>query len=300
MSKLKKCLYLIDLLSRKGPMSLKEINYNYQYSTLYDGEILPRTFARYKDYIAEIFPCYIEYNSSSNKYYLKRYHQYGQNDCLYNYILSAYHIEGMSELAVKHRNKIKLTSAPTGIENVQIILEAIDKGRGIECDYYSFNRAINKPQLLIPYFLRTWEQRWYLAAEPNNHHHGISIFALKRMSNIRLTKQKMKPSNDVTPDEYWKGCFGVNHCDKQIPERIVIKVYGSQVDYVRALPIHESQKEVDSNEEYTLFEYHIVPCYNLYQQFLWHRERLEVIEPQHIRDEMAKIIEDMTKLYQRG
>lgn len=110
----------------------------------------------------------------------------------------------------------------------------------------------------------------------------------------------MKPSNDVTPDEYWKGCFGVNHCDKQIPERIVIKVYGSQVDYVRALPIHESQKEVDSNEEYTLFEYHIVPCYNLYQQFLWHRERLEVIEPQHIRDEMAKIIEDMTKLYQRG
>ena len=55
MSKLKKCLYLIDLLSRRGPMSLKEINNHYQYSSIYDGEIIPRTFARYKDYIAETF-----------------------------------------------------------------------------------------------------------------------------------------------------------------------------------------------------------------------------------------------------
>ena len=86
MSKLKKCLYLIDLLSRRGPMSLKEINEHYQYSSLYDGEIIPRTFARYKDYIAETFPCYIEYNNATNEYSLKRYHQYGQDDSLYNYL----------------------------------------------------------------------------------------------------------------------------------------------------------------------------------------------------------------------
>lgn len=70
MSKLKKCLYLIDLLSRKGSMSLKEINDHYQYSSLYDGEIIPRTFARYKDYIAETFPCYIDYNQSTNQFTL--------------------------------------------------------------------------------------------------------------------------------------------------------------------------------------------------------------------------------------
>ena len=49
---------------------------------------------------------------------LNGYHQYGQDDSLYNYLVSAYHIEGMSELAVKHRDKVKLYEAPTGIENV--------------------------------------------------------------------------------------------------------------------------------------------------------------------------------------
>lgn len=297
MSKFKKCLYLIDLLSRRGPMSLKEINDHYQYSSIYDGEIIPRTFARYKDFIAETFPCYIEYNQSTNEYYLKRYHQYGQDDSLYNYLLSAYHIEGMSELAVKHRDKVKLLEAPTGVENVQIILDAIDKHKGITCDYYSFDRATKKPQLLIPYFLRTWEQRWYLAAEPDNHHHGISIFALERMDSIRLTEQKMLPNNDITADDYWEGSFGVNHSDNQIPQRIVIKAYGSQASYIRALPIHESQKELKRTDEYTLFEYHIVPCFNLYQQLLWHREKIEIVEPSNMRNEIKKIAQDIVNLY---
>ena len=297
MSKLKKCLYLIDLLSRRGPMSLKEINEHYQYSSLYDGEIIPRTFARYKDYIAETFPCYIDYNQSTNQYFLKRYHQYGQDESLYSYLLSAYHIEGISELAVKHRDKVKLLDAPTGVENVQIILEAIDKQKGIECVYYSFDRATKKQQLLIPYFLKTWEQRWYLAAEPDNHHHGISIFALERMDNIRLTEKKMLPSNDVTADEYWEGSFGVNHSDNQVPEQIVIKAYGAQAEYIRALPIHESQKELERTDEYTIFEYHIVPCFNLFQQLLWHREKLEIIEPIKMREEMKKIVQNIISLY---
>ena len=278
-------------------MSLKEINEHYQYSSLYDGEIIPRTFARYKDYIAETFPCYIDYNQSTNQYFLKRYHQYGQDDSLYNYLLSAYHIEGMSELAVKHRDKVKLLDAPTGVENVQIILEAIDKQKGIECVYYSFDRATKKQQLLIPYFLKTWEQRWYLAAEPDNHHHGISIFALERMDNIRLTEKKMLPSNDVTAHEYWEGSFGVNHSDNQVPERIVIKAYGAQAEYIRALPIHESQKELERTDEYTIFEYHIVPCFNLFQQLLWHREKLEIIEPIKMREEMKKIVQNIISLY---
>ena len=299
MSKLKKCLYLINLLERRGPLTLKEINDCYEYSSLYEGdEIQPRTFARYKEFIAETFPCYIDFNQRTGKYELHRHQAlYGEDDSLYDYLLSAYHIEGMTELALKHREKILLSEAPTGVENVQVILEAIDKKRGIECDYYSFNKKSVKHQLLIPYFLRTWEQRWYLAAEPENHHHGISIFALERMENICLTKEKMLPSNKITAEEYFKGCFGVNHSDEQKPEKIRIKVYDTQVEYVKRLPIHESQEEVETNREWSIFEYRLVPCYNFYQQLLWHREKLEVLEPQYVRDEIKDVLKKMLEHY---
>ena len=299
MSKLKKCLYLINLLERKGALTLKEINDYYQYSSLYEGEnIQARTFLRYKDYIDETFPCYIEFNQRTGKYELHRHKAlYGEDDSLYDYLLSAYHIEGITELALKHRDKIMLSEAPTGVENVQIILEAIDQGKGIECEYYSFNRKTVKHQLLIPYFLRTWEQRWYLAAEPDNRHHGISIFALERMEDIKLTENKMHPSNKITAEDYFDGSFGVNHSDDQKPEIIRIKVYGAQVEYVRALPIHESQKEIEVTSEWSIFEYRLVPCYNFYQQLLWHREKLEIIEPLAVREELKSTLQKMLELY---
>ena len=299
MSKLKKCLYLINLMERKGPMTLKEINDCYEYSSLYEGdEIQPRTFSRYREYIEETFPCYIDFNQRIGKYELRRHKAlYGEDDSLYDYLLSAYHIEGMTELALKHRDKIMLTEAPTGVENVQMILEAIDKKKGILCDYYSYNKKSVKQQKLIPYFLRTWENRWYLVAEPDNHHHGQSVFALERMDNIRLTEEKMLPSKKITADEYFDGSFGVNHSDDQKPERILIKVYSTQVEYIRALPIHESQKEIETTGEWSIFEYRLVPCYNFYQQLLWHREKIELLEPMYVRDEMKKVIETMIAKY---
>jgi predicted DNA-binding transcriptional regulator YafY len=203
----------------------------------------------------------------------------------------------MTELALKHRDKIILSEAPTGVENVQVILEAIDQRKGIECEYYSFNHKTVKHQLLIPYFLRTWEQRWYLAAEPDNPHHGISIFALERMENVKLTKDKMHPSNRITAEEYFDGCFGINHSDNQQPERIRIRIYGTQVEYVRALPIHESQSEVETTPEWSIFEYKLVPCYNFYQQLLWHREKLEVIEPLKVREELRSTLEKILGNY---
>ena len=299
MSKLKKCLYLINLLERKGSLTLKEINDYYQYSSICeDDEILPRTFLRYKDYIEETFPCYIEFNARTGKYELRRHKAlYGENDSLYAYLLSAYHIEGMTELALKHRDKILLSDAPTGVEYVQTILEAIDKKRGIECDYYAFNKKTNKHQVIIPYFLRTWEQRWYLVAEPESHPHVQSVYALERMENVRLTEKKMTPSDRITPENYFAGSFGVNHSDNQKPEKILIKVYDTQVEYIRALPIHESQREIEQNDGWSIFEYHLAPCFNFYKQLLWHRERLEVLEPLHVRDEMKKTIEKMLEHY---
>lgn len=298
MPQLRKCLFIINLLKRRGPMTLDDINRSFRNSHLYDKNIEPRTFARYKDYIAVNFPYYIEYNARIRKYELLRHKTvYGEDNSLYDYLLSAYHVEGLSELAIKHQDKIFMSGVPTGVENVHIILEAIDRQRGLECDYYSFNKKTVKHQTVIPAFLKTWEQRWYLVAQPANQEHGLSVYALERMDNVRLTDERMVRSVKTTPEEYFDGSFGVNHSDCQKPESIKIKVYGAQVDYVRALPIHESQKEIETTDEWSIFEYRIVPCFNLYQQLLWHRERLEVLEPLCVREAMKTIIEDMRKNY---
>lgn len=294
MGKLERCLYIVELLSRGRPMTLREINDHWQYSSLYDGELIAKTFGRYRTYVSDVFAIDIECDKRSDEYYIAN-PDYIKNNALYRYLLSAFHVQALVELAVKYKDRVVLESAPSGVEHLHLILKAIDEGVGIEFDYYSFNKKTTTHQQRIPCFLKTWEQRWYLVAEPLNRK-TPTVYALERISNLRLMPDKLSPSPDIQPQTYFDACFGINH--ETCPAVLVkLKVYGSQVEYVRARPIHESQQEIETCEEYSVFSYWVRPSYNFYQALLWHREKVEVLEPEEVREEMKEIVEKMRIIY---
>lgn len=71
---------------------------------------------------------------------------------------------------------------------------------------------------------------------------------------------------------------------------IKIKVYGNQVDYIKSKSIQESQEEIEMSDGWSIFNYWLRPSYNFYQALLWHREKLEVLEPECVRNEIKEII----------
>lgn len=294
MGKLEKCLYIIELLSRGKQMSLKEINSHWEYSSFYDGEIIPKTFGRYKEYISNTFMIDIEYDIHSKKYYISN-PDYIKKNALYKYLLSAFHVQGLVELAVKHKERVVFEEVPSGVEHLHLILEAIDKKTIIEFDYHSFSQKSFTHHQRIPCFLKTWERRWYLVAEPLNRK-TPTVYALERISNLSLSKNIAEPSPEINPQTYFEECYGVNH-ETCPPMLIKLKVYGTQVDYIKTCPIHESQKEMEQGDNWSIFSYWLKPSYNFYQMLLWHREKVEVLEPESVRDEMKKIVKDILIKY---
>lgn len=57
-------------------------------------------------------------------------------------------------------------------------------------------------------------------------------------------------------------------------------------DYLRTLPLHESQKEIGGDGTSALFEYRLKPTLDFYQLVLSQADQLEIIEPQMARDAM--------------
>lgn len=292
------CMAIVKLLEREGDLTFEEIQRWYRTTEFYNNSDLnPRTFYRYRKDINQMDPYSIEVVEKIY-YHLEISDVNKDNIGLYNLWTSSFDIQSIWTLAKKHSDCIKLLDAPTGIGNVKKILEAIDNNKGVECDYESFERNTTKHHVLIPYFLRTWEQRWYLVAElAGNKHKTMSIFALERMKKVMLTKENHLRSHNMTKDEYFKGSFGTNHSDAQQPERIRIKVPVLQVGYIRNLPIHESQQEVKTTEDYSIFEYEIMPCYSLYQELLWQTDKIEVLEPQHVREELGRLARNIAEKY---
>lgn len=294
MGKLDKCLYIVELLSNGRRMSLREINDAWEYSSFYDEKIIERTFGRYKEYISDTFFIDIEYDASSRGYYISNL-DFKTNNALYKYILSAFHVQQLVRLAMKHKNRVSLMEAPSGVEHLHTILKAIDEGCIIEYQYHSYTQRTTTTKQRVPCFLKTWEQRWYLVAESLTNQ-VPAVYALERMSNIKILPEKRKPSKQLTLDSYFEGSYGIDHED--YPAKLIkIKIYGHQVEYVRAKPIHESQQEMETCEEWSVFSYLLKPCYNFYQNLLWHRELLEVLEPEEVRGEMREMAGGILKRY---
>ena len=65
----------------------------------------------------------------------------------------------------------------------------------------------------------------------------------------------------------------------------------------RWYPLHESQEEIETAAEYSVFTYYVRPSFDFFQRVLWMREKVEIIAPDDVRTEMAKIVGQLSEMY---
>ncbi len=68
-------------------------------------------------------------------------------------------------------------------------------------------------------------------------------------------------------------------------------------DYLRALPLHKSQQEIESNEESTTFSYDVKLTYDFLQLIMQQGDQIEVLEPRLLRDQMRNLAKTLTLYY---
>ena len=261
----------------------------------YEGEeILPRTFFRDKEFIESTFQLDINYDKRLRKYELVNSEEI-KGTSLMKYLLGNFHISHLSAITMKHKNKIMVQDMNTGVELLSIVMDAIDRQRTLRFKYTSY---YNKDKVydyeVIPCFIRLFEHRWYLICEYMDRSQ-TRVLALERMYDLEVGKKEMIPSPTINTSDFYKDCFGIIRDDKH-PVCVRIKVYDKQVDYVRSLPIHSSQKEIETGEGYAIFEYRLRPSYDFVQHLLW-QKKVEVLTPLSLREEMKKELEEMLGRY---
>lgn len=144
--------------------------------------------------------------------------------------------------------------------------------------------------------------------------HGLSLKELsdkwERNESIsygeplpRQTFNRWKDNNfkfpiDFNAKDYFSSFFGVV-IDEDIPlQRIVVRAFGAHQHYMRSLPLHLSQKELCSCNDYADFELTLRPTYDFIMELQSYGTMIEVMEPQSLRQTMKCRISDLCKLYE--
>ncbi|NDW11930.1 WYL domain-containing protein [Bacteroides sp. 214] len=292
-------VWLVDIIYRRGKITFEEINEYWQRSQLnLDGEDLPlRTFHNHRQAIEQMFDINIECDKKNGyKYYIENTDDMERGG-VRSWLLNTFAVNNLINESHKLKQRILFEKIPSGQMHLTPIIEAMRDSLSIELTHQSFWRDTPSTFEISPYCIKVFKQRWYVIGS-NPDRDDVFIYALDRIKHIRITENKFQLPKDFDGEAFFADCFGIVAGDGHEVENVLIKVYKIQDSYIRTLPLHHSQKEVENTPEYTIFSYRIKPSFDFRQELLSHGADVEVLSPKWFRDEFAEIISQQHSFYQ--
>ena len=286
-------VWLINAFRRHRRLSLDELGERWVREGVADGNPLARsTFNRHRDAILDMFGVIIDCDAKDGYRYYIANPEVLLDDSLERWMLSTMTVGGVLSDSVSLKDRIILENVPAGEEFLQTIIHAIKAARKIRMEYCRFG-ADSYVKTVAPYALKLFHQRWYMLSFTGSHY---ATYALDRMLSVSLTDEGFQMPADFSPQDYFAEYFGVLTDDTPMAH-VVVRAHNWTPDYLRTLPLHQSQRELSSTEHYTDFSFDLRPTPDFLGQLLSHADGIEVLAPQELREKMRKMIADNLKRY---
>jgi predicted DNA-binding transcriptional regulator YafY len=212
--------------------------------------------------------------------------------------------EWMEELVVRLNTAFNLktsTSSIVGFESnpylkgldfFSDLFNAVLYKKTIEVSYQSFNQSIPGNITISPYFLKQYNNRWFLFGR-NPDFEGITNLALDRIVSFKGVRVPYIENDLVDFDEYFEDIIGVTFDKDSKLTKIILEISKSRWAYIDSKPLHGSQKIVSCNQDYTIIELNMLVNKELLSLLFSFGADIKILEPAQLSDsiqERAKLL----------
>lgn len=300
---IRRYVWLVDTIRRAGNITLEEINRKWmEERTLRlesEKDFPERTFHRHRRAITDIFGIEILCNRyNGNTYYI------GNEEALNtpsftSWLFNALAIDNQIIDNKEISRRILFEETPGGMEYMPVVIQALSEKRKLLVTYNSISHGNYTDKKIEPYFIKERLRRWYIAGRAEGHD-DVEVFAFDRIERLSLLDEKFEFDADIDPKTYFDEVVGILLDDEYDCERVVMRLYGKQGEYVNLLPLHKSQKVVDRGKNYIDFEYMLRPEWEFIHEVLRLGYEAEVLSPAWIREELKWQAQEIVNRYNKN
>lgn len=183
-----------------------------------------------------------------------------------------------------------------GLEFITPIYNSILYKKTIEISYKSFKQIEPQTFIFHPYFLKQFNNRWYVFGQ-NAESKFILNLALDRMTSVVESKTKYEANQEIDFNEYFEDFVGVSLGNDGVLEHVVLEITNELLPYIQTKPIHGSQKQKERKEETSIITLDIIPNYELESLLLSLGEGIWVLEPSSLRLRMKMRVQSVNNKY---
>ena len=294
-----KYIWLLNTLLQKK-LSFKEIERLWKDNPMHEGGLSIRTFHEWKDGIKEMFGVDIECNRSKGNVYYAKNPEVLDEQRLGKWLLQQFSIPQDFVTFNSMKDRVLLEEITRGTTFLNPIIEAMQKNVELQVDYqrYESEQEEHLQELHIqPYALKVFNRSWYLLGYIKEKH-ALRTIALDRILDLKVLKTSFELPEDFDVRKHFANVVGIFVNDDQPVTKVKIRAYGVQAEYLRSTPLHKSQSEGSSKRgEFAEFTYRLCITPELISQLLAMGDKVEVLEPKELKEEMKKRISKMFNYY---
>lgn len=283
-------IWLVNTIHKYRRLTFEEINEYWVNTEMSEGLPIPRTtFNRHRDAILDMFGVIIECDKKDGfKYYIENSEVLEVNT-IQNWMLSTLSVNNMLSESKSVHDRILLEQIPSDGENLHHFINAMKLGHRVNVCYCRYGvRNKGTMMTLDPYFVKLFNKRWYaLVKYPEENAHLFTL-AFDRMLSVDISEEKYEYDNEFKPIEWFNYCYGIVRDDDVPIEKVVIRAFGKEANYMRDLPLHHSQQEVLTHTDYSDFEMTLRPSSDFFTPLLSRGAAIKVMSPQWLVEEIKE------------
>ncbi|MDE7370131.1 MAG: WYL domain-containing protein, partial [Muribaculaceae bacterium] len=287
-------LWLYGEIISKGFVTFQQISESWANSSLNrtGSPLSHKTFENHRKDVEDLFGINIECNRADNTYYVLSQPNFAKAACdMLNGALLFNNLRFNPQIRDHVYPEQKYNEDTSKLFKVT---EAILESRELRLRYrhnYDCNRECDYQ--IKPIAIKQFRNRWYIIGELEIG--NTYSFPLDRV--ISMEKGDIIESSKINAEDLFADSFGIIRDESVKAEEILIKVEREQSNYFKSLPLHSSQQVVSEMTDSVIFRLKLEPTYDFIMELLSHGAKVEVLQPQSLRDTMISKIKEMTKIY---
>jgi predicted DNA-binding transcriptional regulator YafY len=198
--------------------------------------------------------------------------------------------EWVSEISTKISSGLELESGQAdiigfdsneylkGINFLGDLFNAVHYKKVLKISYQSFKREQPADYEIHPYYLKQYNNRWFLLGH-NTEVKRLTILALDRIVSFVEIKGKYIKNKDIDFNEYFEDIIGVTKPEEVDVVKIELWFSKEEAPYVLTKPLHGSQRKIKNDSEGLIISIEVIPNYELEKLILSFGERVQVKGP---------------------
>lgn len=289
---IRKYLWLVDQFSRASSRGLTLEQVMRRWEQRWGEPYNRRSFFNHRSAILEIFDIEIKCDRSTNLYYIDR-EELEDSDTRSSWLINTFTVNSLLSMSKEGlAGRVSVENIPSGQKWLVTLMDAMLQGEELLLDYQKYTDNPMEQLTVQPYALKEVEKRWYLVAF-SKARKALRMYSLDRIKGLAGTGRHFRMPEDFDVDFLFRNSFGAYITERKDVRHIVLKATEREAKYLRDLPLHHSQEEPSPG----IFTLDVAIGEDLVLELLRHGNRLEVLEPQELRQRIAEEFTAASAMY---